>query len=115
MTKEEKALQKFFKILSDTNRFKIFLHLAKSEECVCNIAKKLGLEQTLISHHLQTLREVGIILDRKVGTWVYCSLNKKKIEEIEKLQQKIINSKNIADKTCVSHDLCRQLTKQYEK
>lgn len=115
MTKEEEKLSNYLKLLADKSRYKIILHLMKGEECVCVLAEKLNLEQTLISHHLQTLREAGLIQDRKVGTWVHYSLNKKVFSEIENLYQKTLNYKNIADKPCVSHDLCRQLTKQYEK
>ncbi len=115
MTKDDEKLLVYIKLFADKNRYKIILHLMKGEECVCMLAEKLNLEQTLISHHLQTLREAGLIQDRKVGTLVHYSLNKKAFSEIENLFQKNLNYKNIADKPCVSHDLCRQLTKQYEK
>lgn len=115
MIKEEEKLSNYLKLLADKSRYKIILHLMKGEECVCVLAEKLNLEQTLISHHLQTLREAGLIQDRKVGTWVHYSLNKKIFNEIDNLYQKILNYKNIADKPCISHDICRQLTKQYEK
>ncbi len=113
--KENEKLLNYIRILSDKNRYKIVLCLMRGEECVCVLAEKLGLEQTLVSHHLQTLREAGLIKDRKVGRWVHCSLNKKKFEELESLYQKILNSNNISDKPCTSHDVCRQLTKNYEK
>lgn len=109
MTKDEERLLNYIKILADKSRYKIILHLMKGEECVCVLADKLGLEQTLVSHHLQTLREAGFIQDRKVGTWVHCSLNKKTFEEMEKLYQKLLASKNISDKPCVSHDICQKL------
>ncbi len=109
MVKDEEKLLSYIKILADKSKYKIILYLMKGEECVCVLAEKLGLEQTLVSHHLQTLREIGLIQDRKVGTWVHCSLNKKTFAEMEVLYQKILNSKNISDKPCASHDVCRQL------
>jgi len=112
MTKEETRLQNFFKILGDESKFRIVLHLAKGEECVCVIAEKLGLDQTLVSHHLNTLRDANLIQDRKIGTWVHCSLNKKTFDEMEKLYQKLLNSENISDKLCVSHEICRSLIKE---
>ena len=109
MTKDEKLLT-YMKILSDKSRYKIILHLMqKGEVCVCVLSKKLGLEQTLISHHLQTLREAGLIQDRKVGTWVHCSPNLKTFKEIESLYQKVLSPQNIFDNPCVVHGACRQL------
>ena len=95
MTKDEEKLLNYLKLLADKSRYKIILHLMKGEECVCVLADKLGLEQTLVSHHLQALREEGFIRDRKVGTWVYYSLNKKLFVEIEKSYQKLLSVKNI--------------------
>lgn len=115
MTKNQEKLLNYIKILSDKNRYNIVLNLMRGEECVCVLAEKLGLEQTLVSHHLEVLREVDLVQDRKVGTWVHCSLNKKAFEEIGDLYQNILSHKNISDKPCISHDVCRQLSKNYEK
>ncbi len=109
MTKNEEKLLSYLRILADKSKYMIILHLMKGEECVCVIADKLKLEQTLVSHHLQTLREAELIQSRKVGIWVHYSLNKKLFREMEKLYQKLLNIKNIKNKPCVSHDLCRQL------
>ncbi len=111
MTKDEEKLLNYLKLLADKSRYKIILHLMKGEECVCVLADKLGLEQTLVSHHLQALREEGFIRGRKVGTWVYYSLNKKLFVEIEKSYQKLLSVKNISEKLCVSNNTCHQLIK----
>lgn len=109
MTKDEEKLLNYIKILADKSKYKIILHLMKGEECVCVLAEQLGLEQTLISHHLQTLRKAGLIQDRKVGTLVHCFLNKKTFAKMAALYQKILNSNNISDKPCIMHDVCRRL------
>lgn len=107
MTKKEVTLQTLFKILGDESRFRIVLYLAKGEKCVCSISKDLELEQTLVSHHLNTLRDADLIQDRKIGTWVYCSLNKKMFEKMEELYQKFLAFKNISDKSCGSREICK--------
>ena len=84
----------------------------KGEECVCTIAEELGLEQSLVSHHLNKLREARLINDRKIGPWVHCSLNRKLFEELENVFQKELASKNIIDKTCSEHDVCCQLQEE---
>lgn len=109
MTKEEETLLGYLKLVADRSKYMIILHLMKGEECVCVLADKLGLEQSLVSHHLQTLRKAGLIQDRKAGTLVHYSLNKKMFKEIEGSYQKLLSVKNISDKPCTSHDVCRQL------
>ena len=109
MAKGKKKLQTFFKILADESKYKIILHLMNGEECVCVIAEKLGMEQSLVSHHLKTLRKAKLVQDRKVGTWVHCLLNKKAFEELEDLYQRVFSPKNISDKPCKAHEICKKL------
>jgi DNA-binding transcriptional ArsR family regulator len=40
--------------------------------CVCDLEEELPLTQPTITHHLQVLREAGLIECRKLGLWVYC-------------------------------------------
>jgi len=112
MKEGKKTLQSFLKILADKNKYKIILHLQKGEECVCVIAEKLGLEQSLVSHNLGTLRKAGLVQDRKLGTWVHCSLNRQSFVKLENLYQQILGSKNISNKLCDKHEICRKLTKK---
>lgn len=104
-------LTQVFKLLSDESKYKIIKRLMKGEECVCTLAEDLGLEQSLVSHHLNKLREAGLIVDRKVGSWVHCSLDRKAFEQIENLFQKELATANITDKPCTEHDICCQLQK----
>ena len=104
-------LTQVFKLLSDESKYKIIKRLMKGEECVCTLAEDLGLEQSLVSHHLNKLREAGLIVDRKVGSWVHCSLDRKAFEQIENLFQKELATANIIDKPCSEHDICCQLQK----
>lgn len=102
-------LTQVFKLLSDESKYKIVKRLMKGEECVCTLAEDLDLEQSLVSHHLNKLREVGLIVDRKVGSWVHCSLNRKVFEQIESIFQKELAVSNIIDKPCSEHDICCHL------
>ncbi|EKD43388.1 MAG: Strongly similar to response regulator of the arsR family [uncultured bacterium] len=79
--------------MGDNTRLEIILLLASGEKCVCEIFKSLKLPQNLISHHLGILRQHDIIINRKDGKWVHYSLNKKRIEELQKLLTKIIVTK----------------------
>jgi ArsR family transcriptional regulator len=41
--------------------------LKDGDRCVCEIFRGLGKEQSLISHHLKTLRKCGIVEYRREG------------------------------------------------
>jgi ArsR family transcriptional regulator, arsenate/arsenite/antimonite-responsive transcriptional repressor len=42
------------------------------EACTCDLTEALGLSQPTVSHHLKKLREAGLIISERRGTWVYC-------------------------------------------
>jgi ArsR family transcriptional regulator len=43
--------------------------------CICDLEPTLGLSQPTITHHVQVLREAGLVATRKIGRWVYCRRN----------------------------------------
>ena len=69
------AASRRFRALADETRLRIIERLRDGEECVCNLTGPLGTRQSLLSFHLRTLKEAGLIHDRKEGRWVYYSLN----------------------------------------
>lgn len=66
-----------FKALSDETRLRIIKLLEQGELCVCDITAALDMVQPKVSFHLATLREAGLIRDRKQGKWIHYSLNEK--------------------------------------
>jgi len=114
-TTETKRLQKLLKLIANENKFKIILHLVQGEECVCDMGEKLDIEQSLVSHHLKSLRRAGLINDRKLGTWVHCSLNKNEFAKLFELFYRYLSPENISDKMCSLHEKCKCLTNFYER
>jgi DNA-binding transcriptional ArsR family regulator len=55
------------KALSDENRLTLLLAVADRESSVTELVAATGLAQTLVSHHLKTLRENGIVVATPVG------------------------------------------------
>lgn len=106
---EATTFQKLLKIIANENKFKIIQILTKGEACVCDIGEKLGIEQSLVSHHLNSLRSAGLINDRKLGSWVHCSLNKKEFAKLEKLFSQYLSPEIISDQICSIHDECKCL------
>ena len=71
-----------FRALADETRLRIIDRLRDGEECVCNLTGPLGMRQSLLSFHLRTLKDAGIIRDRKEGRWVYYALNLDVLDEM---------------------------------
>ena len=57
-----------FHALSDPIRMDIITYLRQGEKCVCEIVPHLNLIQPLVSRHLKTLKDAGIVRCRKDGT-----------------------------------------------
>lgn len=64
-----------FKALSDETRLRIIKLLEHGELCVCDIAAVLQSSQPKISFHLSTLKEAGLIADRREGKWIHYRLD----------------------------------------
>src|SRR5512144_64635 len=70
-------LTTIFKALSDETRLRVIKLLEEGELCVCDITAALDMSQPKVSFHLSTLKEAGLIKDRKQGKWIHYSLNEK--------------------------------------
>ena len=55
------------KALSDENRLTILLAVADRDSSVTELTAATGLAQTLVSHHLKSLRENGLVVATPVG------------------------------------------------
>lgn len=64
-----------FQQLSDSTRLKILWMLIHAELCVYDIAKALDMSAPAVSHHLRSLRQLGIIAYRREGKHVFYSLS----------------------------------------
>ena len=80
--KPSDSISRRFHALADDTRLKIIDKLRDGEECVCNLTGPLGTRQSLLSFHLRTLKEAGLISDRKEGRWVYYSLNLEVLDQM---------------------------------
>lgn len=63
-----------FQALSDAKRLRVVSLLGTGEHCVCELTEALGVGQSLLSFHLKTLKDAGLVTDRRAGRWVYYSL-----------------------------------------
>lgn len=74
---------RWFHALADKTRLQIIDRLREGEQCVCDLTDLLQTGQSRLSFHLKTLKDAGILTDRREGRWVYYSLNLDAIEALE--------------------------------
>jgi len=63
-----------FRALGDETRLRLLEILTAGERSVADLMELTELGQSLVSHHLRSLREAGLVRDRRDGRWVYYSI-----------------------------------------
>ncbi len=76
------SLANFFKVLGNTTRIKILLHIGNDSLCVDEISSSLNMSQSAISHQLRVLKDNRYVKSEKKGQFVYYSLDDIHILEI---------------------------------
>ena len=81
LAKEFESCQKILLALGDENRQHLILEMIQMEQCngvrVGTITEKTHLSRPAVSHHIQILKEAGILKVRKEGTKNNTSKNRK--------------------------------------
>jgi len=70
-----RAQAQLFRALSHPVRLRILEILGRQEACVCHLTAILGQRQPYVSQQLSTLREAGLVTDRREGTLIYYRLS----------------------------------------
>ena len=73
---------RLFHALSDETRLRILELLRSGERCVCDLSDAIGAQQSRLSFHLRTLKEAGLVSDRRQGRWIYYGLRVEAFEEM---------------------------------
>lgn len=68
-------LSEFFKFFGDTTRIRIIHLMLSGEISVNDIAEKLNLEQSVVSHQLRILRMANLVKPRRDGRKMFYSLD----------------------------------------
>ncbi|MCA9182675.1 MAG: winged helix-turn-helix transcriptional regulator [Planctomycetales bacterium] len=71
---EQVSCASLLKLLADETRLAVVRQLMEGPKHVGEINEALGLEQSLLSHHLKTLRDAGLVTSRRDGKAVLYSL-----------------------------------------
>jgi ArsR family transcriptional regulator len=76
------ALAETFKVLGDATRVRILDSIARSELCVCDIARAVGLSESAVSHQLRLLRGMRLVRPRRDGRRVFYALDDQHIVKL---------------------------------
>lgn len=77
-------MNSLFKALNDKTRREILELLKKSDLTAGEIADQFNITKPSISHHLDLLKQAGLVQSVKEGQYVYYSLNTTVMDEIVK-------------------------------
>lgn len=64
-------LAEMFRLMGDPTRLRIVLDCLRGRRAVGDIAERLGLSSSLVSHHLRLLRAARVMRARRHGKHVY--------------------------------------------
>lgn len=73
-----------FKALNDQTRREILEYLKEKDLTAGEIADKFNISKPSISHHLDLLRQAGLVVSVKEGQFIYYSLNTTVMDEMLK-------------------------------
>lgn len=76
------SLNLMFKALSDPIRRKILLMLKKRDMTAGEIAEEFDISKPSISHHLNILKQAGMVIDERKGQYIYYSINTSVFEDV---------------------------------
>jgi DNA-binding transcriptional ArsR family regulator len=73
--RDVEALTEIFRVLGDGTRVRILDALATSELCVGDLAERLGISESAVSHQLRLLRSARIVRPRREGRMMIYALD----------------------------------------
>lgn len=80
----EVELNSIFKALNDPTRREILELLKEKDLTAGEIADRFNISKPSISHHLDLLRQAGLVVSEKEGQFIYYSLNTTVMDEMIK-------------------------------
>ncbi|WP_413319074.1 metalloregulator ArsR/SmtB family transcription factor [Agrococcus sp. 1P02AA] len=72
------AVAAALKSLADPLRLRMLSAIAsdpRGESCVCDLAELADVSQPTVSHHLKVLKDAGVLVSERRGTWVWYSID----------------------------------------
>lgn len=86
-------MNQLFKALNDPTRRRILELLGKDDMSAGDIADQFAMSKPSISHHLDLLRQAGLVESVKKGQFIYYSINTTVFDELVKWMLKFRQTK----------------------
>lgn len=83
----------FFKALNDATRREILDMLKDKDLSAGEIAEAFDISRPSISHHLEILKQAGLVDTERKGQFIYYSLNTTGLEDVTQWLFKLMNDK----------------------
>jgi ArsR family transcriptional regulator len=83
------------KAISDPNRLRIICLLSQGERCACEVDGALGISQQLASHHLNVLKDKGLLNVRREGTSSYYSVNRDRLKQVNDIFSEYLDYRKV--------------------
>ena len=84
---KSETLAKQLKAIADPNRLLMLRMLATQKEYGAKLAEYIGITTATVSHHLETLKKVGLVQEEKIGTIKYFTADKEQVNEMFRSMQ----------------------------
>jgi len=85
--------------LSEPTRLAAIRILADGgEHCVCELMKRLDATQSRMSRHMQTLKQAGLVTDRRDAQWVRYRLNPTLAAELRAILDAVLRAAEIEER-----------------
>ena len=78
----EELQAEVLRAIAHPTRLRILRELVREEECVCHLSALLDKPQPHVSQHLASLKEAGLVLDRRDAQRIYYRPASPEIEEL---------------------------------
>jgi DNA-binding transcriptional ArsR family regulator len=89
---ERHRLVTMFRALGDPTRLEVLRLIAAQPEplCVCDVVSQFNVSQPTISHHLKVLREAGLVVVSRRGTWAYYAVDPRGLEALRSVSDQLV-------------------------
>ena len=96
----------FFKVVGDETRMKILCTIAEDEVCVNDIAEKVQMTKSAVSHQLRLLKTEGLVKSRREGKNIFYSLDDQHVVDMIEIALVHIDHKSHEDGCQCGHCHC---------
>jgi ArsR family transcriptional regulator len=92
------------KALGEPTRLSVFSMLMEGIQCNCEIAERLGLSLSLVSHHVHALLDVRLVQgerDPDDARWIYYSIDRETLTRLDATMRQLLDANRIQPRSPV--------------